>query len=42
MKNILLALLLFINFAAIGQTEAEKAASTIFKSDIEAQIHFLA
>lgn len=42
MKNLLLALILLISFTAVGQSEAEKAASTITKSDIEGQIYFLA
>lgn len=42
MKQSLLVLILFISFTAFGQSEAEKAASTVSKSDIESQIYFLA
>ena len=42
MKNLFLTALLLTGITVLAQSEAEKAASTIRKSDIEAHIYFLA
>lgn len=42
MKNHFLTALLFTGISVMAQSEAEKAASTISKSDIEGHIYFLA
>ncbi len=42
MKNHFLTVLLFTGISVMAQSEAEKAASTIHKSDIEGHIYFLA